>query len=192
MAPDAGWFSYVAAGRPASSRPGKRIDVWAQLVTFTEISALVVAVELIVTILKQRAPGMSINRMPLFVWSMLVTAFMIMFAMPAVMVASNFMLALDRLVGTHFFNPAEGGDPLLWQHLFWFFGHPEVYIIFIPALGLVSTIVPTFCRRPVFGYTAMVLSLVATGVHRLRPVGAPHVRDRPAAARARASSPPRA
>ena len=92
-------------------------------------------------------------------------------------------LILDRLVGTHFFNPAEGGDALLWQHLFWFFGHPEVYIIFMPALGMVSTIIATFSRRPVFGYLAMVLSLVVDGVHRLRPVGAPHVRDRPAAAR---------
>ena len=160
MAPDAGWFNYVPLASPEFS-PGKRIDIWAQLVNFTELSALTVAVEIIVTILKQRAPGMSINRMPLYVWSMLVTAFMIVFAMPAVMVASNFV-GLDRLVGTHFFNAAEGGDPLLWQHLFWFFGHPEVYIIFIPALGMVSSIVAVFCRRPVFGYTAMVLSLVAT------------------------------
>ena len=83
---------------------------------------------------------MSLNRMPLFVWAMLVTAFMVMFAMPAVMLAST-ALILDRLVGTHFFNPAEGGDALLWQHLFWFFGHPEVYIIFIPALGFVSSII---------------------------------------------------
>ena len=93
---------------------------------------------------------------------MLVTAFMVMFAMPAVMLSST-ALILDRLVGTHFYNPAEGGDALLWQHLFWFFGHPEVYIIFIPALGFISSIIPTFARRPVFGYTAMVLSLIATG-----------------------------
>ena len=87
-----------------------------------------------------RAPGMSLDRMPLFVWSMLVTSFMVMFAMPSVMVASS-CLIMDRLIGTHFFNPAEGGSVLLWQHLFWFFGHPEVYIIFIPALGIVSTII---------------------------------------------------
>jgi cytochrome c oxidase subunit 1 len=93
---------------------------------------------------------------------MVVMSFMVIFAMPAVMLASA-MLALDRLVGTHFFNPAEGGDVLLWQHLFWFFGHPEVYIIFIPALGFVSSIVAAFSRRPVFGYPAMVLSLIATG-----------------------------
>jgi len=160
MAPDTGWFSYVPLAGPEYS-PGKRVDAWAQLVNFTELSALAVAIEIIVTILKQRAPGMSINRMPLYVWSMLVTSVMIVFAMPAIMTASLY-LALDRLVGTHFFNPAEGGDALLWQHLFWFFGHPEVYIIFIPALGFVSSIVETFARRPVFGYTAMVLSLVAT------------------------------
>ena len=100
---------------------------------------------------------MTLNRMPLFVWAMLVQSFMVLFAMPWVATASQF-LAMDRLVGTHFFNPAEGGDALLWQHLFWFFGHPEVYIIFIPALGFVSAIVATFTRRQVFGYPAMVLS----------------------------------
>jgi cytochrome c oxidase subunit I+III len=178
MAPDAGWFSYVPLANPEFS-PGKRVDIWAQLVNFTEISGIAVAVEIIATIFKQRAPGMSINRMPLYVWSMLVTSFMIIFAMPAVMTCS-FYLALDRLVGTHFFNAAEGGDALLWQHLFWFFGHPEVYIIFIPALGMVSTIITVFCRRPVFGYTAMVLSLVSTAfigfglwVHHMFATGLP-------------------
>jgi cytochrome c oxidase subunit I+III len=161
VGPDVGWFSYVPLAGPQFS-PGKRVDFWAQMITFTELSALAVAVELIVTTLQLRAPGMALNRIPLFVWAMLVTSFMIVFAMPAVMLAST-MLILDRLVGTHFFNPAEGGDALLWQHLFWFFGHPEVYIIFIPALGVVSSIVATFARRKVFGYTAMVLSLVATG-----------------------------
>jgi cytochrome c oxidase subunit I+III len=178
MAPDTGWFTYVPLASPEFA-PGKRVDIWAQLVNFTEISALGIAVELIVTIFKQRAPGMSINRMPLYVWSIVVTAFMILFAMPAVMMASNY-LALDRLVGTHFFNAAEGGDALLWQHMFWFFGHPEVYIIFIPALGFVSTIITVFCRRKVFGYTAMVLSLVATAfigfglwVHHMFATGLP-------------------
>ncbi|HEX2163216.1 MAG TPA: cytochrome c oxidase subunit I [Thermoanaerobaculia bacterium] len=161
MAPDAGWFSYVPLAGPEFS-PGKRVDVWAQLISLTEISALVAAVEIIVTVFKMRAPGMSLDRVPLFVWSMLVMSFMIVFAMPAVMLSSVF-LAMDRLVGTHFFNVAEGGDVLLWQHLFWFFGHPEVYIIFIPALGFVSSIVAVFARRQVFGYPAMVLSLVATG-----------------------------
>ena len=159
--PDAGWFAYTPLSGPEFA-PGKRVDVWAQTITFTEISAIIGAIELIVTIFKQRAPGMSLNRMPLFVWSMLVMAFMILFAMPWVAVDSQF-LAMDRLIGTHFFNQAEGGDALLWQHLFWFFGHPEVYIIFIPALGYVSTIIATFTRREIFGYPAMVLSLVATG-----------------------------
>jgi cytochrome c oxidase subunit 1 len=161
IGPDAGWFNYPPLAGPEYA-PGKRIDVWAQLVNFTEISALVGAIELVVTTFKLRAPGMSLNRLPLFCWAQLVTSFMVIFAMPAVMTGSLF-IALDRLVATHFFNQAEGGDPILWQHLFWFFGHPEVYIIFIPALGFVSSIVETFTRRPVFGYTAMVLSLVATG-----------------------------
>jgi cytochrome c oxidase subunit I+III len=120
--PDAGWFSYVPLSGPGFS-PGKRVDTWAQTVTFTEIAGLIAAVELIVTIFKCRAPGMSLNRMPLFVWAMLVMAFMVLFAMPWVAMATAF-LAMDRLIGTHIFNPAEGGDALLWQHLFWFFGHP--------------------------------------------------------------------
>src|SRR5919198_1273927 len=161
IGPDTGWFSYVPLAGPEYS-PGKRVDVWAQLITFTELAALVAAVETAATTFKMRAPGMSLNRMPIFVWAMVVTSFMVIFAMPAIMLASG-VLAMDRLVDTHFFNPAEGGDALLWQHLFWFFGHPEVYIIFIPATGMVSTLVQTFARRPIFGYTAVVLSLIATG-----------------------------
>jgi cytochrome c oxidase subunit 1 len=160
MSPDNGWFNYVPLSGPAYS-PGKRSDFWAQLITFTEVSGLLVSVDIITTILKLRAPGMTLARMPLFVWAMLVTAFMILFAMPAVMLSST-MLIMDRLVGTHFFNPADGGDALLWQHLFWFFGHPEVYFIFIPALGFMSSIISTFARRPIFGHTAMVLALIAT------------------------------
>jgi cytochrome c oxidase subunit I+III len=159
--PDAGWFSYVPLAGPEFG-PGKRVDVWAQMVTFTEISAIVSAVEIIVTAFKQRAPGMSLNRVPLFVWSLVVASFMVLFAMPVVATGSM-MLAMDRLVGTHFFNAAEGGDALLWQHIYWFFGHPEVYIIFIPSLGVVSSIVATFTGRPIFGYPAAVLSLIATG-----------------------------
>jgi cytochrome c oxidase subunit 1 len=162
MGPDVGWFAYVPLSGPEYGS-GKRADIWAQMITFTEVSALAVAVEIVVTVLKQRAPGMSLDRIPLFVWSMLVTAFLIILAMPAIMVAST-ALILDRLVGTHFFNPAEGGDVLLWQHLFWFFGHPEVYIIFLPAVGMVSTIIATFCRRPVFGYLPLVLALITTGI----------------------------
>jgi cytochrome c oxidase subunit I len=159
--PDNGWFSYVPLAGPEFA-PGKRADVWAQLITFTEVSALVVAVELVVTIFKLRAPGMSLDRIPMFVWSMLVMAFMVIFAMPTIALAST-CLILDRLIGTHFFNQAEGGDPQFWQHLFWFFGHPEVYIIFIPALGMVSSIISTFTGRRVVGYTALVLSLISTG-----------------------------
>src|SRR5581483_7147192 len=106
------------------------------------------AICIICTVFKLRAPGMTLTRIPLFVWASLVTAFMILFAMPSVMLAST-MLILDRLVGTHFFNPADGGDALLWQHLFWFFGHPEVYIIFIPALGMLSSVIAPFARRPI-------------------------------------------
>ena len=162
MGPDVGWFAYVPLSGPQYA-PGKRADIWAQMITFTELSALAVAVELVVTIFKQRAPGMTLDRLPLFVWSMLVTAFLVIMAMPAIMIAST-SLILDRLVGTHFFNPAEGGDVLLWQHLFWFFGHPEVYIIFLPAVGMVSTVLATFVRRPVFGYLALVMALIATGI----------------------------
>jgi cytochrome c oxidase subunit 1 len=160
IGPDAGWFAYTPLSGPQYG-VGKRSDFWAQLITFTELSGLMVAVSLITTILKFRAPGMSLDKIPLFVWAILATNFMIIFGMPAVMVAST-SLILDRLVGTHFFNPAQGGDNVLWQHLFWFFGHPEVYFIFLPGLGVVSAIVATFCRRPVFGYPAIVLALIAT------------------------------
>ena len=159
--PDAGWFAYVPLSGPSFS-PGKRVDIWAQMISFTEISALVGAIVVIGTIFKMRAPGMSMHRLPLFCWAQLITSFMIIFAMPAVMLASS-LLASDRLIDTHFFNPAEGGDAILYQHLFWFFGHPEVYIIFIPALGFISPIVVTFARRKIFGYTAMVMSLISTG-----------------------------
>jgi cytochrome c oxidase subunit 1 len=162
IGPDAGWFAYVPLSGPQYA-PGKRVDIWAQMITYTELSGIAVAVSTIATIFKQRAPGMALNRMPLFVWAILVMSFMVLFAMPSVMVASSFLI-MDRLVGTHFFNPAEGGDALLWQHLFWFFGHPEVYIIFIPALGMVSSIVATFTRRPVFAYPLMVLALIATSL----------------------------
>ncbi|MFS0755068.1 cytochrome c oxidase subunit I [Noviherbaspirillum sp. 1P10PC] len=160
IGPDAGWFAYVPLAGPDYS-PGKRVDFWAQLVTFTELSALLEAVILITTIFKMRAPGMTLNRMPLYVWTMLVTSFMVLFAMPSVMLASTALIT-DRLVGTHFYNPAEGGDALLWQHLFWFFGHPEVYLIFIPPLGFMSSIIATFSRRPIYAYPAMVLAVIAT------------------------------
>ena len=178
VGPDVGWFAYVPLSGPEYGI-GKRADFWAQLITFTEVSALVVATELITTIFKLRAPGMSLNRIPVYVWSVVVMAFMIFFAMPTIALASS-CLIMDRLIGTQLFNAAEGGDPILWQHLFWFFGHPEVYIIFIPATGFVSAIIPTFVRRPIFGYTALVLALIATGfigfgiwVHHMFAAGLP-------------------
>jgi cytochrome c oxidase subunit I+III len=180
VGPDNGWFSYVPLAGPEFGI-GKRADVWAQLITFSETSSLVVAVALITTVFKLRTPGMSLNRIPIFVWAMLVVSFMTVFAMPAVVAAST-CLILDRLVGTHFFNPAEGGDAILWQHLFWFFGHPEVYIIFLPAQGMMSMLIGTFSGRPVFGYIAIVLSLTATAfigfgvwVHHMFTTGLPQL-----------------
>ena len=180
IGPDNGWFSYVPLAGPEFG-PGKRADVWAQMVTFTEVAALAVAVEIIVTAFKQRAPGMTLDRMPLFVWAMVVTSFCVIFAMPAVMVSST-MLILDRLLGTHFFNQAEGGDPMLWQHLFWFFGHPEVYIIFLPATGMVSHIIAAFNTPAGVRPSGPHPVAHRGGLPVLRPVGAPHVCNGPAAA----------
>jgi cytochrome c oxidase subunit I+III len=160
-APAAGWFSYTPLSGSRFS-VGHGIDVWAQTVTFTEIAALAAAVIILVTVLKQRAPGMTVGRIPVFVWSQVVVSHMIIFAMPSIALATM-LLAADRSVNTQFFTPGNGGDVLLWQHLFWFFGHPEVYIIFMPALGMVSEIIETFCDRPVVGYWAIVTSMIATG-----------------------------
>jgi cytochrome c oxidase subunit 1 len=180
IGPDAGWFSYPPLAGPEYGA-GKRSDFWAQLITFTEISALAVSVEIIVTVFKFRAPGMSLQRIPIFVWAMLVTSFCIIFAMPSIVVCSSMLIA-DRLVGTHFFNPAEGGDALLWQHLFWFFGHPEVYIIFLPAVGMASTIIETGARRGIVGYPLAVISIISIGflsfglwVHHMFATGLPRV-----------------
>ena len=178
--PNAGWFSYTPLAESLYT-PGKRADVWAQLITFTEVASLASAVSIITTAFKLRAPGMTLNRIPIFVWAQVVTSFMVIFAMPAVMVAST-SLILDRLVNTHFFDVDRGGDSLLWQHMFWFFGHPEVYLIFLPGTGLVSTIITTFSRRPTFGYLAIVLSLVSTAflgfglwVHHMFVTGLPQL-----------------
>jgi cytochrome c oxidase subunit 1 len=177
-APRAGWFNYVPLSTKEYSE-GYGVDVWTTMITFIEVSALTAAVELIVTIFKLRAPGMSLNRMPIFVWTILVMSFMILFAMPTVIVASS-MLLMDRLVDTAFFDASLGGSPLLWQHLFWFFGHPEVYIILVPALGIVSSVIVTFTQRPLFGYTALVLAVVGVGfvsfglwVHHMYTTGVP-------------------
>jgi cytochrome c oxidase subunit I+III len=159
VAPHSGWFNYPPLTGPGFS-PEINIDYWVTMITFLEVAALVAAVELIATVFLQRAPGMALHRIPLFVWSQLVTAFMIVHAMPPLVVASM-MLGLDRIMGTHFFNAAAGGDPLLWQHLFWFFGHPDVYIMLLPALGIVSMIIPVTARRPIAGYKLLVISIVA-------------------------------
>jgi cytochrome c oxidase subunit 1 len=136
--------------------------VWAQLITFTEVASLAVAVSLITTAFKLRAPGMTLNRVPIFVWGQVVTSFMVLFAMPAVMLASTSLIC-DRLVNTHFFDPEQSGDPLLWQHLFWFFGHPEVYIAIIPGMGVVSHVLITFMRRPMLSHRVLVYSMLALG-----------------------------
>jgi cytochrome c oxidase subunit I+III len=178
--PDAGWFSYVPLAGPQFGI-GKGVDIWSQMITFTELSALAVAVNIVATVLKQRAPGMAMHRIPMFVWAATIIAVMIIFAMPAVMLASS-MLASDRLISTHYFNQAEGSDPILWQHLFWYFAHPEVYIIFVPALGFVSSIVVAFTRTQLHGYIATVVSMTSTAfigfgvwVHHMFADGLPQV-----------------
>src|SRR3954453_15159518 len=179
---DRGWFSYVPLAGPDYG-PGKRPDFWAQLITFTEVSALAVAVEIIVTVFRLRAPGMSLNRIPIFVWGQVVVAFMVIFSLPGGVLSST-MLLLDRTCGTQFFNPAVGGDVLLYQHLFWWFGHPEVYIIFIPGTAVISTIVTAFSRRHMFGSLAVILALVYTGfmafglwVHHMFATGIPQIAE---------------
>jgi len=178
--PDVGWFSYPPLSEQLFS-PTKRPDVWAQMITWTEVASLAVAVSIITTAFKLRAPGMALSRVPIFVWAQVVTSFMVIFAMPAVMMAST-ALILDRLVATHFFDVDRGGDALLFQHLFWFFGHPEVYIIFVPGTGIVSMIVSTFSRRAMVGYLPVVLSLVSTAfigfglwVHHMFATGVPQL-----------------
>jgi cytochrome c oxidase subunit I+III len=161
-APEGGWFAYV----PLSNRsfmPGLGMDFWDIGLSVAEIAALGAAAEILVAIFRMRAPGQTLDRLPIFAWSILVTAFMIIFAFTALIVATA-MLELDRKGITSFFVPEMGGDPLLWQHLFWVFGHPEVYIMFIPATGMVSQILPVFARRPLVSYPLVVWSMIATGV----------------------------
>ncbi|WP_149194356.1 cytochrome c oxidase subunit I [Luteimonas suaedae] len=177
-APDGGWFMYVPL-TDATWSPGMGADFWLIGVTFAEVAAVTAAVELIVAILLTRAPGMDVRRMPLFAWAILVTAFMIAFGFPPLILASV-LLEIQRAFDFAFFEVARGGDPLLWQHLFWLFGHPEVYIIFLPAAGVVSMVIATFARRPIVGYTWIVLATVAVGflsfglwVHHMFAVGLP-------------------
>ncbi|WP_119304147.1 cytochrome c oxidase subunit I [Dongia deserti] len=178
LAPKGGWFMYPPLTLTEYS-PGHNADFWLLGIGFIEISAIAGAVEIVVGTLKTRPPGMSLARMPIFAWSMLIFAGMIMFAFPAVILATM-LLEIERSFGWPFFTAAKGGDPLLWQHLFWFFGHPEVYIIFLPAAGLVSMIVPTMARHRLVGYNLIVVALIATGffsfglwVHHMFTTGIP-------------------
>jgi cytochrome c oxidase subunit 1/cytochrome c oxidase subunit I+III len=159
-APDDGWFNYV----PYASRefnPGLNIDVYALGMILYGISTTVGAVNFVVTLIHTRAPGMSINRVPILIWGTLTASVGNLFAVPAVSLAF-FMLWMDRQFGTHFFDANAGGQPLLWEHLFWMFGHPWVYAVVLPAMGIVSDALPTFCRRPLVGYTAVALATVTT------------------------------
>jgi len=180
VAPDGGWFMYTPL---SSSRftPGVNADIWLLGVTFVEISALSFAVEIVVSILKMRAPGMSLDRMPIFGWYILATAAMMVVAFPPLILAS-ILLEVERAFGLPFFDPTRGGDALLWQHLFWLFGHPDVYIIFLPMAAVLSTILPVFAGRPLIGYRAIVVAIVALAfmsfgiwVHHMFTVGIPHL-----------------
>jgi cytochrome c oxidase subunit 1 len=154
--PDGGWFGYAnLTTRPYT--PGPSIDFWNIGLQILGVSSMVAGVNFIATILNLRAPGMTLMRMPLFVWMTLIVQFLIVFAFPPVTVGLIF-LALDRFVGTHFYDVAAGGDLHLWQHLFWIFGHPEVYILILPAFGIVSEVIPTFARKPLFGAPVMIYS----------------------------------
>ena len=185
-APNAGWFNYApltelntACGNAVMCIPGINEDFWLLGILLLGISSIAGSLNFVVTILRMRAPGMTINRMPLFTWMTLITAFLLLFALPSLTAASVMML-LDRHLGTHFYTFASGGDPLLWQHLFWSFGHPEVYILILPAFGMISEILPVFSRKPIFGYTFIAWSGVAIGflsftvwAHHMFAVGLP-------------------
>jgi cytochrome c oxidase subunit I+III len=178
LAPDAGWFMYTPLSSAGHS-PGPNSDVWLLGVTFLEISSMAAAIDIVVSVLRARAPHMALHQLPVFAWAMLVSSVMVIVGFPPLILGS-ILLELERAAGWPFFDPARGGDPLLWQHLFWLFGHPEVYIIFLPAAGIVSTILPVYARHPLVGYTWVVLSLVAVGflsfglwVHHMFAVGIP-------------------
>jgi cytochrome c oxidase subunit 1/cytochrome c oxidase subunit I+III len=175
-APDAGWFDYVPLANRQFS-PGPNIDFYCLGIIFIGISTTATAVNFIVTIFKLRAPGMSLNRMPLFCFAMLAVSFAIIFALPPLNVAAAF-LELDRRVGTHFYDLAGGGDPVMWQHLFWIFGHPEVYIIILPAFGIATSIIPAFAHRrmvafPLVALAEILVAFIGFGVwaHHMFAVG---------------------
>jgi cytochrome c oxidase subunit I+III len=178
-APRGGWFMYPPLTSTYQTDIGA--DIWLLGFSFIEIAAIAAAVEMVVGSLKTRPPGMRINLVPLYVWYVLVAAAMIVFAFPP-LIAGSMLLEVERAFHWPFFNPAGGGDPLLWQHLFWLFGHPEVYIIFLPSVALIAMIVPTFARRPIVGYGWIVLAAVGTGfisfglwVHHMFTTGLPGI-----------------
>src|SRR3954463_8024152 len=155
-APDQGWFGYANLTSRQFS-PGPNVDFWLLGLQILGIASLAAGLNFVVTILNMREPGMRMLRLPPFTWMALITQFLIITAFPVITVALV-LLMFDRFFGTHFFLPAGGGDPILWQHLFWMFGHPEVYILILPAMGIVSEVLPTFSRKPLFGYTVVVYS----------------------------------
>ncbi len=160
--PDAGWFSYAnLTEKPFSINRG--LDFWAIGLLVMGAASVAGALNFVVTIINLRAPGMSMMRMPVFVWMTLITSILLVLAFPVITVGL-IELTMDRNFGTHFFIPAEGGDPILWQHLFWVFGHPEVYILILPAMGIVSEVLPTFSRKPLFGYPFIVFSGIVIGI----------------------------
>jgi cytochrome c oxidase subunit I len=189
QAPNAGWFNYAPLNELTSNcgttavacTTGLNTDFWALGILMLGVSSIAGSLNFVVTILRMRAPGMTINRMPLFTWMTLITAFLLLFSLPSV-TAASILLLLDRHIGTHFYQAGAGGDPLLWQHLFWSFGHPEVYILILPAFGMISEILPVFSRKPIFGYTFIAWSGVAIGflsftvwAHHMFAVGLPLV-----------------
>ena len=178
-APAGGWFMYPPL--TSSYQTGIGPDIWLLGFSFIEVAAIAAAVEMIVGALKCRPPGMRLNLMPLYAWYILVAAAMILFAFPP-LIAGSLLLEVERAFHWPFFNPAGGGDPLLWQHLFWLFGHPEVYIIFLPSVAIIAMIVPTFARRPIIGYSWVVLAAIGTGflsfglwVHHMYTTGLPGI-----------------
>ncbi|HZS58589.1 MAG TPA: cytochrome c oxidase subunit I [Gemmatimonadaceae bacterium] len=160
--PNGGWFGYAPLTTKTYS-PGLNIDFWVIGLQILGISSLAAGFNFITTIINMRAPGMNLMRMPLFTWMSFVVQFLVVLAFPVITIALVFLL-FDRFFGTNFYEIAQGADPLLWQHLFWIFGHPEVYILVLPAFGLVSEVMPTFARKPLFGYPVMVYSGILIGM----------------------------